>query len=280
MVVIFVLNGIAMGAFESGSNIYVLKLWGKETQPFMQSLHFMFGMGSIIAPLIALPFLIDSDGDVHSLDHNNSTQMTYQTDELQLVYPYTMLAIFTLFTAVYVMAIWYYEPETTPHPSRDENKNQENDLQISDLNEENETQTNQVNEENGRWLCFRFQMTQVYKWIVVILVLFFMHIYLGLEISFGSYLTAFVVKSGLPLTKSDGAAMTTVFWSSFTLFRVLTICYIEYVGTEMNILGSLMICLLANCFLVPFGTKSVPLLWTGVVLIGIGTSSIWACIFG
>ena len=37
--------------------------------------------------------------------------------------------------------------------------------------------------------------------------------------------------------------------------------------------------MLANGFLLPFGSRSLPLLWTGVLLIGCGTSSIWGSMF-
>ena len=34
-----------------------LELWGQQSAPYMQALHFSFGLGAFIAPLIAAPFL-------------------------------------------------------------------------------------------------------------------------------------------------------------------------------------------------------------------------------
>jgi len=119
-----------------------------------------------------------------------------------------------------------------------------------------------------------------YKGFVIILTVMFMHIYYGLEITFGSFLTTFAYESDLHLKKSDGAHMTSLFWGTFTFFRVLTVFYIEYVSAETNILFSLMVVLAANVLLIPFGNTSELCLWIGVGLIGVGISSIWASLFG
>ena len=98
--------------------------------------------------------------------------------------------------------------------------------------------------------------------------------------TFGSYLTTFAVKCHLKLSKADGAHLTTLFWSTFTLFRIATVFYITLIGNEINIFASLSVILAANVLLVPFADNNVYLLWTGVALIGIGVSSVWACVFG
>lgn len=272
----------------------------------MQSLHFMFGTGSLIAPLIAVPFLAntDEDGDTGSINETMTITSTnsnlielekeiFYPEQVRLVYPYTILAIVSALSAAFTLLIWFYEPETTGHPSRlpdlsnhhepvpqEEVETNHVQLEVAVVPGEGESkQVDQEEEEEGN-NHRQTRSYKCYKVLTILLVMLFMHTYLGLEISFGSYLTTFVVKSGLPLTKSDGAHITTTFWATFTLFRVLTVFYIEYVRTEANILASLVIILLANCFLVPFGDTSVPFLLTGVCLIGIGTSSVWASLFG
>lgn len=119
-----------------------------------------------------------------------------------------------------------------------------------------------------------------WKGFVIVLTVMFMHIYYGLEITFGSFLTTFAHESGLQLSKADGAHMTSLFWGTFTVLRLFTVFYIEYVGAEMNILLSLVVVLIANVLLVPFGNSNELCLWIGVGVIGLGTSSIWASLFG
>ncbi|XP_054720645.1 LOW QUALITY PROTEIN: sodium-dependent glucose transporter 1-like, partial [Uloborus diversus] len=38
-------------------NVFLLNLWGKESAPYYQALHFAFGLGGLLSPLIAAPFL-------------------------------------------------------------------------------------------------------------------------------------------------------------------------------------------------------------------------------
>ncbi|XP_077978945.1 uncharacterized protein LOC144434368 [Glandiceps talaboti] len=49
--------GLALGFFNTGGNIVCVNIWGRKTGPFVQALHFSFGLGAFIAPLIAEPFL-------------------------------------------------------------------------------------------------------------------------------------------------------------------------------------------------------------------------------
>ena len=46
-----------MDVIFSGGNVICLRIWGKESGPYMQALHFAFGVGAFMAPLVAAPFL-------------------------------------------------------------------------------------------------------------------------------------------------------------------------------------------------------------------------------
>lgn len=71
-----------------------------------------------------------------------------------------------------------------------------------------------------------------------------------------------------------------MFWGMFTFFRLFTIFYIDYVGAEKNIMFNLLLTVVACGFLVPFGGTSLWCLWVGIALMGLGTSSIWASVYG
>ncbi|XP_002730956.1 sodium-dependent glucose transporter 1A-like [Saccoglossus kowalevskii] len=49
--------GMSMGFHSTGGNIVCISLWGKRTGPFVQALHFSFGLGAFVSPLIAEPYL-------------------------------------------------------------------------------------------------------------------------------------------------------------------------------------------------------------------------------
>ena len=318
---LFFLNGCFLGAFEAASSMLLLHIWGKENGPFMQAFHFFFGIGSLVAPLIAQPFLVESDELVETttlvtdVDSGNTTtvtqlirsfydMMTNETttfspeavsslqvnaSDIQLVYPYSFVATILAFNAVFWLILWILRPETTEHPSRERNppsvvggnnddspvdKDGNMILQTIDSGAGKRTQlSDNVRESTEKSLVF-------YKGIVITLTMMFMHIYYGLELTFGSFLVTFAVESNLNLSKKDGAQLTSLFWATFTFWRLTTIFYIEYIGNEMNILFALSVILVGNVILVPFANSSVLCLWIGVAFIGLGTSSIWSCVFG
>ncbi|KAJ9574913.1 hypothetical protein L9F63_007932 [Diploptera punctata] len=56
--------GMTMGFLDTGGNVLCLDLWGRNSGPFMQALHFSFGLGAFVAPLLAAPFLETNSIDV------------------------------------------------------------------------------------------------------------------------------------------------------------------------------------------------------------------------
>ena len=339
--------------------MFIMDLWGSEMTPFMQSLHFMFGIGALVAPAIAAPFLFETE-DLESLHETpttttsapltplytsdvnvtisnsslllfaNSTSASsnasslaemveeiFHPEQIRLIYPYSIIAAFLVLNASLCLAVWLKFPLTKPHPSRRQQQPDNSRIEMrtsrSSLCISSGSFSGGVGIENrafyGSASCVptttsaatddktgsrsqaatgglgspEYRSSRMYaRWkaVVVVLTLLFMHTYLGLEIAFGSFLTTFAVNSSLSLSKVDGAHLTTLFWSTFTLFRVATVFYIEVVGNERNIFASLTVILIANACLVPFGASNVTLLIIGVALIGIGISSVWACVFG
>ena len=41
----------------SGGNVICIHLWDRDSGPYMQALHFSFGLGAFVSPLLAEPFL-------------------------------------------------------------------------------------------------------------------------------------------------------------------------------------------------------------------------------
>ncbi|KAK3103868.1 hypothetical protein FSP39_022518 [Pinctada imbricata] len=57
--VMFVLQGTSMGVLDTGGNVFCVRIWGKKSPPYMQAMHFAFGIGAFVAPLMSQPFLSD-----------------------------------------------------------------------------------------------------------------------------------------------------------------------------------------------------------------------------
>lgn len=115
--------------------------------------------------------------------------------------------------------------------------------------------------------------------VVVCLATTFMHIYYGIELGMAFLLTTFAYFCSLKLSTETGALITSVYWSTFTFFRLIAVFYIQKVGAERTIRFHLALIILANFFLM-FGELHEWCLWVGATVIGMGMSSIWASMFG
>ncbi|XP_054157271.1 major facilitator superfamily domain-containing protein 4A-like [Oppia nitens] len=55
-----IIFGFGEGGFDTACNAWLLEMWLRDNGPYMQALHFMFGLGSLLAPLISIGFLSDT----------------------------------------------------------------------------------------------------------------------------------------------------------------------------------------------------------------------------
>lgn len=282
---IFVINGASHAFIETGCSIFVFHLWGQEAQPFLFALTSTYAIGSLISPMLAKPFLVSSDdldlnGDLYNFNNTtNASSVTLMTIELlpsdlKLIYPYSIIGGLLVAVGAYWLLMYILWPQTPPHPSRaaHEEGKDESDLTPKQLDQK------QIAERN--------ESKKVIKYTMLGLLLLFIHICYGLEITFGNFLTTFVTTAkSLPIgseskRKATGATMTTVFWVASLVMRIFGVVTSDCISTTMNMFGCLGLCLVSNVFLTPpFGSSSIVCLWVGVSLVGAGYSTVWASCF-
>lgn len=320
---------------------------GTENPPFMQALHFSFGLGAFIAPLIARPFLLEHpEEDELDLSHNvtnvandsfflhanyNSSsrrEIEYTPQDVKLIYTYGIIGLYMAINTIIMMYLYINHRETTPHPSRittmnpasgtvikvENNYGRENGggkassvtysrtnskvelppPSYAELSLNDHKSVESINDRvviNSRKSISTMENDDGHekkevvtsgriKLLVTVLLTMFMHFYCGLEITFGSFLTTYAVNCGLKMSKKDGALLTSLFWATFTFFRLFAVFYIDFTGPEPNLIFELILILIANVFLMVWGNSTTWGLWTGTALLGLGTSSVWASVFG
>lgn len=247
----FFLNGMCFGIIETCCNIFMVNLWGKKCPPFLQALHFSFGLGGFSAPLLVRPFLLSNLDD-----SNEDIEQMWSPSDVQVQYAYYIIALVLASSAGFFLYVYVFHTETPPMKDADT-------VDIPDYD-------SRVKES----LKIRFFRGTIYANAAL-----FMCFYCGIEIALGSYLTPFGVKCDLHLEKKTAALMSSIYWIAFTFSRLATIFYIDYIGPKNNLIMALGLVLISNIFLTPFGDKYEWCLWVGVSLNGIGMSSIWAAMF-
>lgn len=225
-------------------------------------LHFFFGIGSIIGPLIAKPFLLltdkDSDFSPELLQYVplNGTEPSvspspFPPEAVRIQYTYAIVSVYTLIVTSIFAGIYFKRPENEPHPSK----------AITDPTKETPY--------NPRA-----------RLLVIVMATVFLHFYFALEIVFGCFLTAYVVKSDLHMDKAQGAFLSSVFWATFTFFRIPSIFIIKLIGFTKSITSNLTLMVAGAAVLLSLGGHSYWAVWLGIILMGLGISSIFATLLG
>ncbi|KAI1286373.1 hypothetical protein HDE_10975 [Halotydeus destructor] len=95
-------------------NVFILYIWGKASQPYMQALHFAFGVGGLVAPLLASPFLSTGEAPIEGLAHNLTSAIENQCDreELLIHIPYAILGASCLLTAMLFLYLFCCHRQT------------------------------------------------------------------------------------------------------------------------------------------------------------------------
>ena len=172
------------------------------------------GLGAFISPFIVEPFLLNKETDSDLVVAETATEFVYfnstestttvlslldqnhtESDsaslkgtpaDIMIQWPFIIAGIYyfvTLLVFVLVMILW---PENEIHPSRR--------LSIAE------------DDTNAKKDSFKLKepLSKKLRIFVVMVATLSMHAYVGLEISFGSLLSPYAVKSNLHMTKSEG----------------------------------------------------------------------------
>lgn len=211
LLVLFVL-GLAKGALDVGGNTLLLWVHGEKAGPFMNGLHFFFGLGASLAPLILARVLLVT-GDIQ-----------------------WMFWLFTLLS--FPLAVWLWvlpEPPTVKPSPEDGNA--------------------------------------PFPIIPVALIVLFFLVYVGAEVGFGNWVYTYALTLGLG-TSITSAYLTSAFWGTFTLGRLLGIWVSTRLRPATILIVDLLGCL-ASLGLVLLWRDSATALWAGAIGLGLFMASIF-----
>ncbi|KAI1281212.1 Major facilitator superfamily domain-containing protein 4B [Halotydeus destructor] len=255
LLIVGFLCNMSAGVIPPTTYVFVLHLWGKKSQPYMQAINFCFSFGALLAPLVASPFLsVPQELATDSIVTNITigAQALCDPETLKVYIPYAILGVLALTLAALLLYLYLYHGKTDEHPSRLGGA-----VDIAKGGDD-----------------FAMQ-----KGIILALAAIFLVTLHGVEVVMNNFIASFAVMSDLHLTKQLGAYMTSLFWFMITAGRLVAIWTIVKIGALHDITIHLVIIVVANGVLVPFGNSHPWCLWLGTALMGIGVSSVWASTF-
>lgn len=156
-------------------------------------------------------------------------------EDVMIHWSFLIAALYYFIVLLVFVLVYVLYPENTIHPSR--------------------TAIDQDDELKAKKDAFKLNkpLSNCLKIFVVIVSTVTMHVYCGLEISFGALLSPFAVKSNLHMTKSEGSFLTSAYWGTFTFLRAFSLIGIIYLSPRLLLLINFAIIMISNGILLPLG---------------------------
>jgi len=235
---ISLLFGFSNGIIHTASNVLLMDIWsGRNSSPYMYTLHFMFACGAFVAPLVARPFLRD--------EVEVAVQESWELWEIRSLYP--MVGLTSLAVTPGYLICWMLERP------KDKTK---------DMLVEKQDGTS-IGLGCRRWLLVGFMAAYYFAFI-------------GVESSLRTFTSTFAVSSSLKLTRAQGSDLLAFFYLTFAASRALVIPLSIWVAPGQVVLGSLLLVLLSSVSLSVWATHSHLILVLAVAMAGAGVASVFA----
>ncbi|XP_003741863.2 sodium-dependent glucose transporter 1A [Galendromus occidentalis] len=257
--VVTLIYGLTVGIFDTGANIWIINLWGKNNGPMLQIYHFAFGLGGLVSPLVAEPFLsVHHAEDPEMMDFPSPSPIGVpdspswnETEVVEAVLsrsridiPYAMIACihFLLFVSMCVM--YRIDPSDSKPPP--------------------ELLGNEVTASKPK------------RYTLLMCLSFYLLVYVALESSLGQMLATFAVKSKLHFTKSQASYLSSLFWTFFTMSRVLSALWAMVSTPKSMMLVEHAMTIVALGTFLWFGETNATMVWICAAMVGVGAAGMFA----
>jgi FHS family Na+ dependent glucose MFS transporter 1 len=277
--VLMFFHGIMFGGLSNGIHALLFNvLKGKDTGPILQLLHFMYALGAFLSPLVTRPFLTDENSlNSTSSCYCNATYDNCSIDDFgsgsspfnascppsyseTFHYAYWLVTIPLLLSLPGLLAYAIKDQclciRTTVKETNIGNATKDKEMTPA---AEDRTYPNSL------WYLIPFMS----------LLFFFVIFYVALEMSYGIYVFTFAVKGDLQFPKPKAAVLSSVFFGTFSFFRLFTVALsLCKMSPSFLIAGNLSGSLLASLILTIWSYNEIAV-WIGTGLLGMSFASIF-----
>ncbi|KAM3622179.1 uncharacterized protein V6R79_021526 [Siganus canaliculatus] len=296
LAVAMAIAGTAMGVIDTIANLQLVKLYQKDSAIFLQVLHFFIGLGALVSPLVADPFLSDdscvlsanwtaNSSSSSDLEHlrssmgshgtlpNNISQYPLHTEGrviTRVSYAFWIMALINLPVPAAVLSLMYYEKLLPCFRKR---------ARLLDSDSPSiSSPTEDSNEGHGSLLvcCNPAKLRDRPATFFILHALGGAILFItdGIIGSYAGFVYTYAVSPPLLMAHKTAGCLTSVFWASITAGR-LAFIYLSYRYTATLLLSvSLVGVILVQCLLLIFFDSTV-FLFIGTCVLGLCISSVF-----
>ncbi|XP_056588202.1 major facilitator superfamily domain-containing protein 4B [Triplophysa dalaica] len=296
LAVAMAVSGLAMGFIDTIANIQLVSIYKKDSAMFLQVLHFFIGLGALISPLIADPFISEHCLGANSTEnasvllhhfrlapviHDTSPHSLPVQEKPSVSYAFWIMALINLPVPIAVLVLMYREkllPCCPNSPPRLLDKDElEMETQASGTKEMHEP----VTEGHGNLFscCMngnlsRLPVTFLGIHILGGIVLFMSEGIMGV---YAGFVYTYAVSPPMSLHAKMAAYLNCVFWAAITAGRLVSIPLSYRLRPVYLLIVNLAGVIVISLLLLVFYTNSL-FLFVGTSLLGLFLSSVFPCL--
>ncbi|EAL64935.1 hypothetical protein DDB_G0284943 [Dictyostelium discoideum AX4] len=267
---LFMLEGGGAGLIDSSLNTLIVWVWKEKVNPFMQLLHFSFGLGAFVAPLF-----------VAGMSENS---LFTQYFVLSMVMLSSFLTVIFLKPAKPpVVEDIELIPSTGNIDDNSNNNNNNNSSNIVDdaitntINDKiNESTDLKINNSNNNDISSSKTEKRL-KIEVIAAIAVFLFFYVGGESGFGGWICTFSIEN-LKFDEKTGALLNSMFWGSFTVGRLAGVFISLVMSPQKMVIMDTLGCFFFTLLMIFFPNSSA-ILWISTAGLGLSLASIFPTAF-
>ncbi|XP_049427185.1 major facilitator superfamily domain-containing protein 4A [Epinephelus fuscoguttatus] len=287
--------GLAMGVIDTIANLQLVKLYQKDSATFLQALHFFIGLGALVSPLVADPFLADDNcvlGANWTANSSSSSDLEHLRSSLaghgglpnisryplhtegvvitRVSYAFWIMAVINLPVPAAVLALMYHErllPCSNNSPRLLDRDSVSSASPTWDSGQGHGSVFGCCNHAKLRGRPATFFLLHVLGGAILFITD-------GIVGSYTGFVYTYAVSPPLLMGHKTAGCLDSIFWASITVGR-LAFIYLSYRYTAPRLLTlSLVGVILVQCLLLIFYTSCV-FLFIGTCVLGLCISSVF-----
>jgi MFS transporter, FHS family, Na+ dependent glucose transporter 1 len=257
---VLVLLGMAECTLDAGANILLVWTHGERTGPYMNGLHFFYGVGAFLAPLVV--------AQVARFDYGTGAAFW----ALALLVLPTVVPFLRLNAPRGPHAEARHEEDATR--LEDANTTQLGDARATRLDDARATRLEDASATQTEDAC---ATQRSHDRTLVFLLVAFLFLYLGAEAGFSGWIYSYAV--ALHLSDAAGAAyLTSLFWGALTVGRLLAVPLAARFTPRALLAADIAGCLSGAAFIAASG-DSFASVAAGTIVLGLSMASIFPMTF-
>lgn len=268
--------GYFMGTIDTVANVSMIRIYGKDVSPFLQALHFFYGVGAFVSPMIAQPFLLNEDcspfidNSTEAVDHFEDNEILPATTlkeaqiKTHIDYAFWIMALLMVPVILLTMSLVGRELYGRYFGGGDFNQNKQGQYESTD------TETS-ATEERGDNIP---PATTFQTILISLLCAALMFLYDGLQAAYGGYVYSYAVKGPVRLKRSDAAYLNALFWGMFATGRLISIALATKLAPSFMLFCNISGCIFGMILMLLMSHNQTVLI-VGTCILGIFMSSVF-----